>query len=215
MQITRQRIIDHLNKYQHATVDELTDVIGLTHMAVRHHLNVLLDDGLVEVSTTKRTHKPGRPVQIYSLTAKTTKELPSDYFQLSDHLVEEIEKQLGTEGIALVFNNIATRMVNMAPPANEGQCLEDRLDDVVTFLQKQGFSTKWCVENGEYVIRLQTCPYRRLASRYQEVCLLDEVLISSMLQIAPTRTDCIANNDAQCVYCLGISVTDDVLETSE
>ena len=38
MQVTRQRIVDHLRKHNQATVDELTQAVGLTHMAVRHHL---------------------------------------------------------------------------------------------------------------------------------------------------------------------------------
>jgi predicted ArsR family transcriptional regulator len=204
MQVTRQRIIDFLRKHNQASVEELTKAVGLTHMAVRHHLNTLQGEGLVEIATTRRAKKPGRPVQIYVLTNQAEKLYPQDYFQLSDLLLEEIVNQVGANGVAEVFNNIAGRLLEMAPAPKENQPFEERLSDAVQFLKQNGFAARWDVENGQYVIHHAACPYRQLASRYQEVCLLDEVMIGSMLQVSPVRTCCIAENDSQCTYCLGI-----------
>ena len=41
MQATREKIVELLKERGHATVEELADEVGLTQMAVRHHLNVL------------------------------------------------------------------------------------------------------------------------------------------------------------------------------
>jgi len=209
MQITRQRIVDFLRKQNQATVEELTKVVGLTHMAVRHHLNILQEEGLVEIATTRRTNKPGRPVQIYVLTNQAEKLYPQDYLRLSDLLLEEITCQLGPDGIATVCNNIAERLLQEAPTfeKRQPQAFEDRLDEVVGFLKEKGFVAKWEVEDGQYVIHHIACPYRQLASRHQEICLLDEVLIGSMLQLTPQRICCIANEDERCTYCLGVSAS--------
>lgn len=207
MQVTRQRIVDFLRKQNQATVEELTKVVGLTHMAVRHHLNVLQGEGLVEVSTTRRLKKPGRPIQVYVLTNRAEKLYPQDYFQLSDLLLDEMSDRVGPDGVAKVFSNIATRILEVAPVSKKGQSFEDRLDEVIRFLRQKGFAAEWGVEDNQYVVRHIACPYRRLASRHSEVCLLDEVLIGTMLQVAPRRTCCIADNDGNCTYSLGVPVT--------
>ena len=209
MQVTRQRIVDYLRKHNQATVEDLTRVVGLTHMAVRHHLNVLQGEGLVEISTTRRVKKPGRPVQVYVLTNRAEKLYPQDYFQLSDLLLAEMANRIGPEGVAQVFNSIAEHLLKLAPPPRAGQSFEARLDEVVHFLRQKGFAAKWTVENGQYAIHHVACPYRQLAARHREVCLLDEIVIGSMLQVTPRRTCCIAANDAQCTYCLGVVVQPD------
>ena len=48
MQLTRKRILDILKEQGHATVDELSDKLKLTAVTVRHHLDVLRTEKLVE-----------------------------------------------------------------------------------------------------------------------------------------------------------------------
>jgi predicted ArsR family transcriptional regulator len=206
MQVTRKRIIDYLRRHGQATVEELTKTIGLTHMAVRHHLNVLQSESLVEVVTMRRDHRPGRPIQIYALTDDAERLYPQDYFHLTDLLLEEMIEQIGPAGVTDLFNRIAERLLEVAPSPWDGQPFEKRLDEVVEFLKDKGFVARWEVEDGQYVIHHLACPYRQLATRHQEVCLLDEFLIGSMLEVAPKRTCSIAENDEMCTYCLGVSV---------
>jgi predicted ArsR family transcriptional regulator len=209
MQVTRKRIIDHLRRHGQATVDELTKTIGLTHMAVRHHLNVLQAEALVEVATMRRDNKPGRPVQIYALTDNAEQLYPQDYFHLTDLIVEEMLDQIGPAGVTALFNRIGERLLEVAPSPNPGQSFERRLDEVVDFLKDKGFLARWEVENGQYVIHHMACPYRQLAVRHQEVCRLDEFLIGSMLEIVPQRTCSIAENGDMCTYCLGVPAAAD------
>ena len=204
MQVTRQKIVNYLRQHRQATVDELTKEIGLTHMAVRHHLNILQDEGLIEISATRRTNKPGRPVQIYMLTNEAKKLYPQDYLQLSSLLLEEIICQVGQEGMFDVFSNIAERMLEIAPEIQNCNTFEERLEQAVRFLSGKGFAVQWSVENGQYVIHHMACPYRQLAARHQEICLLDKILIGILLDVSPERTCCIAEHDDQCTYCLGI-----------
>jgi predicted ArsR family transcriptional regulator len=213
MQVTRKRIIDHLRRHGQATVDELTKTIGLTHMAVRHHLNVLQAESLVEIATMRRDNKPGRPVQIYALTDNAEQLYPQDYFHLTDLLLEEMIDQIGPDGMSEFFNRIAERLLQVAPSPRHGQTFEKRLDDVVDFLKDKGFLARWEIEDGQYVIHHLACPYRQLAIRHQEVCLLDEFLIGSMLKVDPQRTCSIAENGDICTYCLGISAEVDETAT--
>ena len=54
MQTTRQKIVELLRELGQATVEELADAVGLTQMAVRHHLNVLRGENLVATSSVRR-----------------------------------------------------------------------------------------------------------------------------------------------------------------
>ena len=202
MQVTRQRIIDLLRQKGQATVEELAEVVELTQMAVRHHLNVLQAEDLIAVSHTKRQHKPGRPVQIYSLTEKARKLYPQEYFQLTDLLVDEIASRIGRPGVVDVFDSIANRLVEDAPDISQELPTEEKLEQVVSFLKEKGFVVEWEKRNGQFIIHHLDCPYRQFARRHQEICRLDQRVISNMLNMTPTRISCIAHNDEKCTYML-------------
>jgi len=203
MQVTRQRIIDLLRKQGQATVEELAQTVGLTPMAVRHHLNVLLAENLITVHHTRRKRKPGRPVQVYSLTNEARKLYPQEYFQLTDMLVEEVARRIGQEGVLNVFNSIADRLIEDCPPLNPDTLpFEKQLDTVTNFLREKGFMVEWGIADGYYTIYHLDCPYRQFSQQHREVCRIDAKLIGAMLNITPRRVSCIACADAQCVYVL-------------
>lgn len=202
MQATRERIVEYLRRQGQATVDELADEVGLTSMAVRHHLNVLQADSLVEVSRTRRDRRPGRPVQVYGLTDEARKTHPQEYYHLTDVLLAELIDRMDPNEVEQLFTSIADRLVQESPQAREAQSFEDRLDEVVAFLRTKGFVAEWQQNDTGYVIRHLACPYRELAKRYHQVCLLDERIISSMLETQPQRVSCMASNDGECTYCL-------------
>ena len=61
MQATRQRILEILKERNTATVEELAYDLGLTPVTIRHHLDILRSEGLVQAPQVKRRDTPGRP----------------------------------------------------------------------------------------------------------------------------------------------------------
>lgn len=200
MQITRQRIIDLLRKQGPATVDDLAQAIGLTPMAIRHHLNVLQADDLIKVSQTQRRPKAGRPVQIYSLTDRAWQVNPQNYFHLTDLMVEEILARVGPAGVADIFDGVADRLQVEAPLPPEALSLAERLEQLAAFLRGKGYTVEWEGQHQTYFLHHLDCPYRRLAQRHNEICLMDEKIITALLKVAPTRISCIAHQDDKCTY---------------
>ena len=47
MQSTRERILNILKERGQATVDDLSQELGLTAVTVRHHLDILRGEGLI------------------------------------------------------------------------------------------------------------------------------------------------------------------------
>jgi predicted ArsR family transcriptional regulator len=200
MQSTRQRIVELLKERGHATVEELADAVGLTQMAVRHHLNVLNGEKLVATSSVRRSSQPGRPQQLYTLTEAANELFPEDYYHLAGYLLAEVKALLGAAGLEALLGRIAKAMLAEAPPLRPGQSPEDRLGQLVQLLGDRGFTARWAAQGNDYVVRLLACPYRQVAHQHHEVCRLDLQIIEDMLKADAVRVACLADGDETCTY---------------
>ena len=199
---TRQKIIAYLKERDKATVDELAEIVGLTPMAVRYHLNVLQSENLIFASDLRHPAAGrGRPRQVYQLTDAADDLFPVDYYSLTGYLLDELNVRLGGEGIAELFYRIADRLAQEAPPVKANQPVEERFDELVGFLGDKGFVADWEKnENGDYLIHAYSCPYRQLAKEHGQVCQLDKRVITAMLNADPVRIACLSNGDNHCTY---------------
>jgi len=200
MQSTRQKIVELLKESGQATVEELAGAVGLTQMAVRHHLNILYGENLVVTSSVRHKKQPGRPQQLYSLTETASKLFPEDYYHLADYLLDEVKDTLGAGGLDQILSQIAEKVATEAPRLRPGQSPEERLDQLVHFLRGKSFTARWGKEGNNYVIRILTCPYRQVARQHNQVCRLDMQIIKEILNANPVTVTCIANGDEYCTY---------------
>jgi predicted ArsR family transcriptional regulator len=196
----RQQIIDYLKEKKQATVNELAEVVHLTPMAIRYHLNILQKDNLITTPVVRRPAGRGRPQQLYTLTEAADDLFPVNYYILADHLLAELKLKLGERGIEEIFNSIADRLAQEAPPARANQTIAARLDEVVAFLREKGFVVDWEAQDNAYLIHAYSCPYRQIVREYGQVCLLDKRIISAMLDTSPVRTACLTTGDGHCTY---------------
>lgn len=206
MQATRQKIIQLLKECGQATVEELADDVGLTQMAVRHHLNVLQGENLVAKTSVQRQQRPGRPQQLYSLTDAAGRLFPEDYHRLAGYLLDEMKASLGTSELDKLFQGIANRLVDEAPSVRLGRAPDERLDDVVQYLGANGFVSQWQPEGDGYAIHVITCPYRKIARDHNEVCRLDHHIIGKMLGVEPVQVTCMAHGEDSCTYHISQSI---------
>jgi predicted ArsR family transcriptional regulator len=200
MHPTRQKVVQLLKERGQASVKELADAVGLTQMAVRHHLNVLYGRNLVVASTVRRKSLPGRPQQLYSLTAAADQLFPENYFRLVDYLLLEVKATLGADGLEKLLRRVASKMTAEAPPIRPGQSSDERLGQVVNFLSDKGFTARWSREGKHCIIRVVTCPYRQVAQVHKEVCQLDAQVIRGLLDADLQQVTCIANGDGHCTF---------------
>jgi predicted ArsR family transcriptional regulator len=200
MQSTRQIIVELLKERGQASVEELADAVGLTQMAVRHHLNILYGENLVIISSVRRKRQPGRPQQLYSLTESANGLFPEDYYQLAGYLLDEAKATLGTDGLDELMSRVADRMAAEAPRLSPARSPEERMSQLVRFLRDKGFTARWDKEDDDYVIRVLACPYRQVARAHSQVCRLDRQIIEDMLGTESVQVTCIASGDEHCTY---------------
>ena len=202
MQSTRQEILEILKTERQATVEDLADRLELTPMTIRHHLNVLQAQNLVEAAKVRRSQKVGRPRLVYTLTEAADDLFPQSYGDLARLLVTEVKDTVGVEETKEIFRRVADRVAKEGPEPVEGQTFEERLVQVVEFMEGQGFLSRWEKTDEGYVLTNINCPYRRVTRDHDEVCIMDTTLINQLLGVEPQRLTSMAANEEACSFLL-------------
>jgi predicted ArsR family transcriptional regulator len=202
MQSTRQEILEILKEERQATVEDLAQRLELTPMTIRHHLNVLQAQNLVVASKVHRSKKVGRPRLVYTLTEAADDLFPQSYGQLARHLVSEVKETMGEDEAEAILRRVAERVASEGPPPVEGQQFEQRLDQVIDFMQDQGFISRWEKADDGYVITNINCPYRHVSQEHDQVCIMDTEILNKLLGVEPQRLSSMRTGDAACAFLL-------------
>jgi predicted ArsR family transcriptional regulator len=210
MQQTRKHILEILKEQKEATIDEivtaLTDRIGkITAVTVRHHLEILRGDGLVAAPAVRRRSAPGRPQYVYTLTDRAADFFPNNYQGLATGLIDQIKGQLPSDKVSDLLAGVAERMAveAMIPDAP----ISVRLDHVVAYLNKNGYSADWQANgNGGHILTVSNCPYEQVSSLNPELCTMDRRLIEGLVNVPVKRTTCQLDDDSEvCTYVININ----------
>lgn len=201
MQKTRQKIIEYLREHQSATVDELSDMLdNLTAVTVRHHLDVLQEEGLVDSPRVQHRSTPGRPKYVYQLTDKAHQLFPRNLTALTNSMLDELKQTLPDEQVNVIFEGVADRMASSLAASPKGESFERRLDRVVDHLSDHGYEATWEKSDGGYLLHTTNCPYHGVADENDGLCGIDMRYISKLLGRVPRRTLHMQEGDATCSY---------------
>lgn len=200
MNDTRRQIIDLLKERGQATVEELAGEMSVTCMAIRHHLNVLLGENLIDAETERRQNGPGRPQKVYRLTETANDLFPTNYHDLASSIIYEIKADLGQEYLDGMLERIAARWLQEAPKFRPDQPVEERLEEAIAFLGEKGFQTTVEKVNGGYYLHNLTCPYHYVVMYHPEVCKMDVYLFNKLLNTRVQPRKSIAAADQRCTY---------------
>lgn len=206
IQETRGLILNILKDNGDLTVDQIVNALHkrtdkrVTAATIRHHLDVLGENGLVEAPEVKRRDTPGRPQYVYHLTDKALDLFPSNYAGLAHVLMDQIKAQLSRDQVNVILEGAAQQLAANAMIPNVP--LDERLDYVVKYLTKQGYEASW--ENAEnddgYILSTSNCPFEKVAGAHEDICQLDMQLVSNLLGIVPRRLGRIAAGEDSCDY---------------
>lgn len=197
---TRSRVLRTLLLNQRRTVNELADSVGINPISVRHHVNKLEAEGLIE--SQEERHGVGRPRLVYSLTTSGMEQFPQRYLQLTLRLLEQLKSNLPDEVIGNIFREVAQGIAGDITEQIDLKelDLEQRLELLQQALIAEGFMVELEEEDGDYYIVEASCPYHHVGEDYPEICIVDEELIARFADTSPQRVECILNGDKQCRY---------------
>lgn len=196
---TRDIILHTIKAMNQATVEELAVEADVSPVTVRHHLNALLADGLIETESVRR--HVGRPYYIYSLTEAGHELFPKKYFALSMRLLEELKARFPQDLVNEVFEGVVRRVAEDHRGEYEHLSFEARLDYLVRLLAEEGFLAKWeKVNDDQYQLIEYSCPFLLIGQQHEEVCKLDTTLIQTVMQTPVEQHSCMLNGDSCCQF---------------
>lgn len=197
---TRQKVLHTLLRNHRCTIIELADVVEINPISVRHHIARLQAEGLVD--SEEERHGVGRPRQVYFLTEAGMEQFPTRYLRLTIRLLEQLKESLPPKMVDQLFSQMAADLVEeYAHTAKmQGLSIEQRLDLVHDLLREEGFDLEWEKREDQYFIREVNCPYLHVGQTHPEVCMIDQTLISTVLDLPTEKVKCILDGDNQCTY---------------
>lgn len=200
-QNTRDVILHTLKSSNHATVEDLAKAADISPVTVRHHLNTLQAENLIDVATIRR--KVGRPYYVYSLSEKGHELFPQKYVRLTNRLLDELKARLPASVVSELFHSVVQSIVDEHQGEFETLPFERRLDYLVDLLAREGFLAQWEKTDSGYLITEYSCPFYSLGSKHSEICSLDKELMIKVLQTPVQQHSCMLNGADCCQFSFG------------
>ena len=189
------------------TVEELAEQLKLTPVTIRHHLDILKGEGLVEVPEVRRRDAPGRPQYTFQLTSLAAAFFPKNYQSFTNLMLNEIRDSVPPEQMDRIMGGVATRMAAQAHIPGPEVATEVRMQSAVEFLNARGYVAEWKrEENGSYVLYTHNCPYHEVSHENGELCSMDLRLVAQLLGTEPARREQLNTGGTCCSYVLSSSV---------
>ncbi len=200
MQTRRQEILTILKRRGEATVDELASTLDLTPVTVRHHLDILRADSLVEASSIRRRRGPGRPQYVYTLTAEASSHFPTDYAGLTNELLDELKDGLGQAAVQEILKKIADHRLGQAPAFGPDLALDERLEKLVAYMVERGHIASLEKNDDGWFIHASNCPYQNVATKHPELCSMDQFLWEQLSGAKVVCRQRITDGAHSCIY---------------
>lgn len=124
---TRDRVLKTLLSNQRCTINELAENVGINPISIRHHIDRLEAEGLV--NSEDELHGVGRPRRVYFLTEAGIERFPTRYMRLTVRLLEQLKETMPAPIVNQLFQQMADQMVEdyAAEASTDGLSMEERL----------------------------------------------------------------------------------------
>ena len=200
MKDVRQHIMNILKERGRATVADLALALDRPAVSVRHHLDILMEQGMIRTGGVQRRRSRGRPRHIYVLTEKANGFFPHSYEELASELLKEMKHTLQPEQLEAFFQRLATDMATSFE-VDGSQSMQERLAAAARFLSEKGYLARWeRQDSGGYLLHLFNCPYEGLSAQNPELCTMDLMLVSRLMQTDPRRVANVGAGHHRCTY---------------
>lgn len=172
---SRRYVLDLLRKNKSATAGELALMLGCTPSNVRHHLDQLMGDGLVEIIKIKKQMKRGRPVQVYAPSSPVVENAMEELASILLDLT--VKKQPGKYGLVEVVQRM-TGTENDSSRLSSSQ----RLTPGINRMNKLNYKAHWEAGPLGPMIIFGNCPYKNIVGRHPELCQMDSMLLQELMR---------------------------------
>jgi predicted ArsR family transcriptional regulator len=195
MKSTRERILDYLELKQISTSTELSRLLQVTSADIRHHLNLLHKEGLIQIIGEKQHKGPGRPAKLYRLSQKPK--------QANLLILIEALLQVLASGYTPGDRSDPMQQVGeyISGSINSGGTLSQRLFHAINRLNELNYQARWEAHQQSPRIILGNCPYNTIVDNHPEICQVDRYLLESLLNLPVEQNSKLIRDDRKFTFC--------------
>jgi predicted ArsR family transcriptional regulator len=199
MSSTRQRIMDHLQVKRFATATDISRALRMTSANVRHHISILLDEGVVEIAGQRPSRGRGRPTQIFTLTQQAQQH---NLDGLASALLHEFVEARPLEEGSSHLLQVAKRL--KGDPHKTSSNLTQRLYQAVQRLNELHYQSRWEAHAEAPLLILGHCPFAAILPQHPELCQMDAYLIEELTNVKATQCAKLQQDTRGATYCMFI-----------
>lgn len=175
MRTSRQLILDYIRVQKSVTSFDLSRTLGMTQANARHHLEILLEEGAIQIIGHRQVQARGRPSRIFSISESL---LGHNFDRLAAVLLADIAVEDD-----LRLSDLAQKITSLSQFHKEQikAGLSARLYSAVQSLNEMHYSAHWEAHAGGPRIIFGHCPYRAIIDDHPVLCKLDEKILQSLV----------------------------------
>lgn len=196
MKTSRQRLLEYIQAQRAVTVVDISRALKMTPANARHHLTILVEQGLVAGVGSRPAEGKGRPAQLYGLSEAVS---GHNLDGLAAALLDEFGAGLAGEAQQDFLKRLAQRIGG--PGDGRGGHLTRRLTTAVKFLNERKYQARWEAHTEAPRLILAHCPYAALLPNHPELCRLDAALLEVLLGVPVVQTAQRCRDAHGAVYC--------------
>ena len=199
---TRAALVEHLHAEGARTVAELAAHLGISAVAVRRHLGVLGDEGLVAECAPRAT--AGRPAACFALTDRAARLFPASYDRFAREALEYLTATEGRQGLLRFLRWRLDREADALVAAVGDGPLPERMARLAAALSAAGFAAEVApVAADRPVLQLvqRHCAIEDVAREHPEICAHEAAAFARVLggDVRLSRRETIAGGATACV----------------
>ena len=185
------------------TVARMAKRLGITTVAVRQHLAVLQEEGLVAYVDERR--KVGRPARVWHLTPKANDQFPDRHAELAVEMLQAVQSTFGQEGLERLIATSTQQQIEayrMRMPA-PGTPLKQRVAALAKIRRDEGYMAEWRqVPDGTIEFLQNHCAIDSAARFSGMLCSGELSLFRAVLgdEVSVERFEYLHSGDRRCAY---------------
>ena len=192
---TRARIVELLRRST-LSANEIADLLGTTHNAVRPHLAALARAGLVREGGTRRTGS-NRPTMLYELAPRAEAALSHAYIPFVAHLLRVLGERMSEAELHALMRTVGQSLASQWPRLRGD--LRQRVAAAQTLLAELGARTDVEDSADGFVVRGYGCLLAEAVQGRPEVCRVVESLLAELTE-APVEECCERGERPRCCF---------------
>ncbi|MFP4148117.1 MAG: helix-turn-helix transcriptional regulator [Nitriliruptoraceae bacterium] len=195
----RAAIVEHLRRAGDASVAELAARLEISQVAVRRHLGVLDEEGLVTSETVAGSR--GRPAARYRLTPAAGRLFPHRYDRFATELLDFLDAHHGQDGLHAFLRWRVEREAEGLRDAVTADDLHARLTQLADALSAAGFEASVSEDGESFTLVQDHCAIYDVAREHPEVCTYEAATFSKVLggDVQLSRQQTLADGAPACV----------------